>query len=347
MASSKKQYGLQIPKKSNQPLLKTSVFGEDSDSEKSGGEDWLKKASKPDFSSSITKRQTKLEIEKALNEDATVFQYDEIYDEMDQKKQSAAKKDKDRKPKYVEKLLVAAEKRKMENERRYERVVQKEREAEGDEFKDKETFVTSAYKKKLEEFAKLDEEQKRQDMLEDIGDVTKQQDISGFYRHLYQETVADKKDDSQEKENLQKESEHSKKSASRQYRKRKDSNSSGDGDKDKDADSNFGSSSSSESSSEDSDGSGGNSSHSDTEDPKRIRLKKYSEPADVKHKSTPKVEEKAENKKDEKVVEPKKKEEVPKEPPVDIWKKRTVGPLFVAALERYMARKAARIGAAA
>ncbi|KAF6204589.1 hypothetical protein GE061_018749 [Apolygus lucorum] len=347
MASGKKQYGLQIPKKANQPIIKTSVFGEDSDSDKSDGGDWLKKSSKTDFSSSIAKRQTKLEIEKALKEDATVFQYDEIYDEMDQKKQSATKKDRDRKPKYVEKLLVAAEKRKMENERRYERVVQKEREAEGDEFKDKETFVTTAYKKKLEEFAKLDEEQKRQDMLEDIGDVTKQQDISGFYRHLYQTTVADKEDGGQEKQKEQKQVEQNKKgSTARQYRKRKDSNSSGGGDKGEDADSNFGSSSSSESSSEESDGSGAHSSHSDTEDPKRIRLKKYSDPAGDKPKLPPKIEEKVETKKkDEKVVETKKEE--PKEPPVDIWKKRTVGPVFDAALERYMVRKAARIGAAA
>lgn len=55
--------------------------------------------------------------------------------------------------------------------------MQREREAEGEEFADKETFVTSAYRKKLEEIKKLDEEQEREDYLEAIGDVRKQQDL--------------------------------------------------------------------------------------------------------------------------------------------------------------------------
>lgn len=63
-------------------------------------------------------------------------------------------------------MLAQAEKRKRENEYRNERLIQKEREAEGEMYKDKETFVTSAYRKKLEEFKKLDEAERRQDMLE-------------------------------------------------------------------------------------------------------------------------------------------------------------------------------------
>lgn len=42
-----------------------------------------------------------------------------------------ARKDIDKKPKYITKLLAAADRRKRENERRIERQVQKEREAEG------------------------------------------------------------------------------------------------------------------------------------------------------------------------------------------------------------------------
>jgi len=41
-----------------------------------------------------------------------------------------------------------------------------EREAEGDEFNDKEKFVTSAYKKKMAEMAKLEEEEQRREKLE-------------------------------------------------------------------------------------------------------------------------------------------------------------------------------------
>jgi len=62
--------------------------------------------------------------------------------------------------------MKQAERRKREQERRLEREIQKEREAEGEEFKDKEEFITSAYRKKLEEFKKLDEEEKRQDQID-------------------------------------------------------------------------------------------------------------------------------------------------------------------------------------
>jgi hypothetical protein len=62
--------------------------------------------------------------------------------------------------------MKQAERRKREQERRVEREVQKEREAEGEEFKDKDEFVTSAYRKKLEEFKKLDEEERRQDQID-------------------------------------------------------------------------------------------------------------------------------------------------------------------------------------
>lgn len=62
--------------------------------------------------------------------------------------------------------------------------VQKEREAEGQEFADKETFVTTSYRKKLEELKKLEDEEKREDYLEAIGDVTKQQDL-GIIIHIF------------------------------------------------------------------------------------------------------------------------------------------------------------------
>jgi Coiled-coil domain-containing protein 55 (DUF2040) len=54
----------------------------------------------------------------------------------------------------------------MENERRVERQVQKEREEEGLEFKDKEEFVTSAYRAKLEEFRLQEERERLEDAVE-------------------------------------------------------------------------------------------------------------------------------------------------------------------------------------
>lgn len=59
--------------------------------------------------------------------------------------------------------------------------VQKERDLEGDKYKDKEAFVTSAYRQKLEEMKMAEEAEKREEYLESIGDVTKQRDLGLFF----------------------------------------------------------------------------------------------------------------------------------------------------------------------
>merc|ERR1712212_867451 len=99
---------------------------------------------------------------KALEEDPTVFQYDEVYDKIDENKveEQAKKKEVDRAPKYIKNLLKAAEIRNKEFERRVERKVQKEREAEGEMYADKDSFVTGAYRRKMEEMAKEEEEER-------------------------------------------------------------------------------------------------------------------------------------------------------------------------------------------
>ena len=45
-----------------------------------------------------------------------------------------------------------------------------------------EKFVTNAYKQKKLEMAEQEKEEKRKDMIEDVMDVTKQKDMSGFYK---------------------------------------------------------------------------------------------------------------------------------------------------------------------
>ena len=165
-----KQYGLIKPKELKKPstsasatfFQKKNIFDDDSDDDDggSGGPTDYKKAAVQ----AKMKRQTKLDLERAKEEDSSVFQYDEVYDEMQEKKRSAAiaaKKSVDRKPKYIANLMKHAEIRAREDERRTERKVQKEREAEGDEFRDKEVFVTSAYRKKMEEMQKEEEEEQR------------------------------------------------------------------------------------------------------------------------------------------------------------------------------------------
>ena len=83
-------------------------------------------------------------------------------------------------PKYIQNLLKHAEKRKLEGERRNERKVQKEREAEGDEFADKESFVTPSYLKKMEELKKAEAAAKLQELREGKGYIK-----SKFSEHTF------------------------------------------------------------------------------------------------------------------------------------------------------------------
>ena len=80
--------------------------------------------------------------------------------------------------------MKAAAKRRLENEKVQERKIQKERELEGDLWGDKETFVTAAYRAKMQERQLLEEEERRQEKIEELLDVRKQRDLSGFYEQL-------------------------------------------------------------------------------------------------------------------------------------------------------------------
>ncbi|RMC10702.1 hypothetical protein DUI87_12413 [Hirundo rustica rustica] len=185
--------GLLCPKSCHRKTLfqrSSRCFADESDEEPTVGESLQREALKKQ-----AMKQTKLEIQKALEEDATVYEYDSIYDEMQQKKKESSAKmfagNDDKKPRYIHNILKAAEIRKKEQERRMERKIQKEREMEGGEFADKEAFVTSAYKKKLQERAEEEERERRQSALEAYLDVTKQRDLSGFYRHLLNQRVGE------------------------------------------------------------------------------------------------------------------------------------------------------------
>ena len=135
----------------------------------------------------------------ALEEDANAFEYDSVFDQMTQKKEEmehgsgGKEKAKDRTPKYMPALLKAAKNREREHERREERKVQRERETEGGEFADKEAFVTSAYKKKRQEMKEGEARDKELARVEDLLDVTKQKDMSVFYRHLLKQTTGEEK----------------------------------------------------------------------------------------------------------------------------------------------------------
>lgn len=185
------RYGLTLPKKNLLTAPKAgNIFGHDDESEEEEGTDWVKKALKAENEKNKIKKQTKINMQKALQEDPTIFQYDEVYEEMERtKEEGKAVKKEEQKAKYIENLMKSADLRKKEQELRKDRQIQKEIEAEDAMYADKERFVTSSYKAKLEQMKKDAEEEENRDRIEAICDVTKQKDMTGFYRHLYRQTV--------------------------------------------------------------------------------------------------------------------------------------------------------------
>ena len=63
-------------------------------------------------------------------------------------------------------MKKTAERRKLEQDIIYERKVQREMEKEGKVYGDKDTFLTSAYRKKLEERRQMEEELKQEEAKE-------------------------------------------------------------------------------------------------------------------------------------------------------------------------------------
>ena len=86
----------------------------------------------------------------------------------------------DRKPKYMSNLLAAAEVRKRDQLRAKEKLLAKERELEGDEFADKEKFVTQAYKDQQKENARLEEEERKRE--EEAAKRKDKTGMLGFYK---------------------------------------------------------------------------------------------------------------------------------------------------------------------
>lgn len=118
------------------------------------------------------KREAKMVIDKALEEDPNIFAYDEVYDDMKKEQDqmagvSAGSGDgTKKKSKFIGNLKLNAEKRKIAEEHRIDRKIEREREAEGDQFADKESFVTEAYRQKLLERKIYEEREKKEIELE-------------------------------------------------------------------------------------------------------------------------------------------------------------------------------------
>ncbi|KAI8143232.1 coiled-coil domain-containing protein 55-domain containing protein [Fennellomyces sp. T-0311] len=124
---------------------------------------------------------------KALEEDANIFDYDSVYDDLkeaERLKKEAMKGPETKKPKYIEGLLEMAEIRKKDRLLAEEKKVAREREAEGEEFADKEVFQTEAFKKQKEELERIEAEEKKRE-----EEQQKNQKMASFFKQ-----VLDKKD---------------------------------------------------------------------------------------------------------------------------------------------------------
>lgn len=128
---------------------------------------------------------------EALAQDALIFDYDAHYDSIQESRVSSKKKEKlARESRYVAGLLEKAEERRREQEVLMERRMEKEREAEKTVYGEKEKFVTSAYRKKLEEDAKWKEDRAKKQAEEEANAVEKRGHMGDFYRNLFRNNIA-------------------------------------------------------------------------------------------------------------------------------------------------------------
>ncbi|KAL0092589.1 coiled-coil domain-containing protein 55-domain containing protein [Phycomyces blakesleeanus] len=129
----------------------------------------------------ITKKIAE-EHQKALEEDPNIFDYDAVYDDLKEaeKQQKEAMKSTDtKKARYINNLLEMAEIRKRDRLLAEEKKVAREREAEGDEFADKEAFQTETYKKQKEELMRIEAEEKERE-----EQMQKSKTMSSFYKQV-------------------------------------------------------------------------------------------------------------------------------------------------------------------
>ncbi|KAK9781887.1 putative Coiled-coil domain-containing protein 55-domain containing protein [Seiridium cardinale] len=131
-----------------------------------------------DLSSALESRKN---AEAAEELDPSIYDYDGVYDSIKPEKKTS-QDDAERRPKYMKNLIASAAVRKRDALIAEEKKIAREREAEGEEFADKEKFVTEAYKKQQEENRRLEEEEKRRE--EEESRKNKGGGMTAFYKDL-------------------------------------------------------------------------------------------------------------------------------------------------------------------
>uniref|UniRef100_A0A0N4ZI87 DUF2040 domain-containing protein n=1 Tax=Parastrongyloides trichosuri TaxID=131310 RepID=A0A0N4ZI87_PARTI len=157
-----KKFGLVLKKEEvvNKKEVSNNIFGFSDDEEEQVP------------SSSIVRSEVKKEVNTEDSDD-DIYDYDGAYDQIQfEKLQKMMKKiddDEEKKPKYIEKIMEAQKKRELDRFLVEERKIKKEIEAEKEIYGEKEVFVTSNYKKKLEEMAELQKTEEEKEREEDIA----------------------------------------------------------------------------------------------------------------------------------------------------------------------------------
>ena len=176
---------------------KKNVFGVAGGSSSSEEEEAVIRSGRDAINLAIAREQEALRARTAevVAQDAGIFDYDGAYDSFAHHREETKKKDeithsdgKEKKSRYIGDLLKAADKRKQERDFVYERKMARELAAEEEadpEMRDKERFVTAAYKRKLEERKLWEAREEEQRKVEEKDDVTKRMEgMADFYGNL-------------------------------------------------------------------------------------------------------------------------------------------------------------------
>lgn len=136
-----------------------------------------------DLSSALTSKKY-AEAAEAL--DPSVYDYDAAHDVIEaakkQREAEVKKENAQRKSRYMSDVTKAAEQRERDRSIAELKKIQREREAEGDEFADKEKFVTEAYKRKQEEDRIAQEEEQKRE--EEEKKKNKFGGMTGFHKEM-------------------------------------------------------------------------------------------------------------------------------------------------------------------
>ncbi|KAI1929073.1 hypothetical protein LOZ66_000841 [Ophidiomyces ophidiicola] len=121
----------------------------------------------------------------ATSVDSGIYEYDSVYDSIHSRpaKPASATATAPSGPKYMTSLLRSAEVRKRDQLRARDKLLAREREAEGDEFADKEKFVTAAYKAQQEEVKRIEAEEAVREKEEEAR-RKKGLGMMGFYKDM-------------------------------------------------------------------------------------------------------------------------------------------------------------------